>query len=389
LANNWGLAAGAKPDLSRLRTYLSSNMPPTPCLVFDIDIVQKQLDALVLAFPQSLVRYAVKANPAPSVLKLLVGRGLGFDVAGPHEVDLVIKHGANPEHISYGNPIKKATEIARAYSRGVREFTSDSIVDLRHIAEYAPGSAVSIRFMPDGPPSINTFGGKFGCHPDCLLTLVAEANELGLRPGLAFHVGSQQVDPGAWRAAIAVAGNTFRQAADLGIHMRRLNIGGGFAVPYRNNVPSIDQYGSCISEALHTHFRGVELDVLIEPGRFLVAPAGVIHTEVVLVTTRSRSDKQRWVYLDVGRFNGLAETENEIIDYEIVGPRDPDGVTGRVILAGPTCDGLDVLYQDKPYELPVSLKSGDHLEVRDAGAYTASYSSVNFNGIEPLRVYEI
>jgi ornithine decarboxylase len=123
---------------------------------------------------------------------------------------------------------------------------------------------------------------------------------------------------------------------------------------------------------------------MIEPGRYVAAPAGVLHAQVVLVSHKSYGDEARWVYLDVGRFGGLAETEDEAIQYRLVTDRD-GGPAGPVILAGPTCDSVDILYQRTPYDLPVDLRAGDVVRILGAGAYTATYASVGFNGIPPLR----
>jgi ornithine decarboxylase len=205
-----------------------------------------------------------------------------------------------------------------------------------------------------------------------------------LRPGIAFHVGSQQPDVAAWEIGIATAAKLFAEAAAQGVAMTRLNLGGGFATPHRAGVPSLGAYAATIAAALDTYFPGDRPELMLEPGRVLVADAGLLRTEVVLVAHRG---ERRWVYLDIGRYNGLAEAENEAIAYrfEPVGP--PGGPAGPVVLAGPTCDGDDVLYQRTPYELPLSLRTGDRLDLPGTGAYTASYASVGFNGIEPLRTY--
>lgn len=211
--------------------------------------------------------------------------------------------------------------------------------------------------------------------------LLRQAVEAGLRPGIAFHVGSQQPDPAAWEIGIATAAKV---AAEAGVVLERLNIGGGFATEHREPVPSLTDYAAAIHAALREHLPEPEL--LLEPGRVIVADAGLIRTEVVLVTTRAAADERRWVYLDVGRYNGMAECENEAVAYRLE-PVGVKGPQGPVVLAGPTCDGDDVLYQRTPCALPRSLKAGDRLDIPGTGAYTASYSSVAFNGIEPLRTY--
>lgn len=347
-----------------------------PYLVIDTDAVEARAREFVALFPGARIRYAVKANPEPAVLDALLSVGAGFDVAGRAEIELCLSRGADPASLAYGNTIKKRSDIAFAYARGVREFTSDALSDLENLAECAPGSLVSIRLLLDAPDSVTPFGRKFGCAPEVALDLVRRAVALGLRPGLAFHVGSQQLDLRAWEIGIATAAKLCAE----GIALERLNIGGGFAVSYREPVPSLAEYAACVSSALTAYFPDGHPELLLEPGRVLVAEAGVIRTEVVLV----KPGEPRWVYLDIGRYNGLAETENEAIAYQVLTER--AGPSGPVILAGPTCDGDDVLYQRTPYELPLSLRAGDLVEIPAAGAYTASYASVAFNGIEPLAV---
>ncbi|MEV6447848.1 type III PLP-dependent enzyme [Amycolatopsis sp. NPDC051716] len=371
-------------DFTRIRRFLEERDPPTPCLVVDTDAVAARAAEFGAAFPGALIRYAVKANPAPPVLDALVAAGIGFDVAGPAELELCLARGAGPGEIAYGNPIKKPRDIAFAFERGVREFTSDAPADVDHLGRYAPGAAVSIRIVLDAPASATPFGRKFGCAPAEALDLVLRAAALGLRPGIAFHVGSQQPDVTAWEIGVATAAKLFAEAAAHGVEMTRLNLGGGFATAHRTAVPSLAAYAATIGAALDSAFPAGRPEVLLEPGRVLVADAGLLRTEVVLVADR---DGRRWVYLDIGRYNGLAEAENEAIAYRFEPVGGHDGPSGPVVLAGPTCDGDDVLYQRTRYALPRSLRTGDRLDLPGTGAYTASYASVAFNGIEPLRTY--
>ncbi|WP_290055840.1 type III PLP-dependent enzyme [Amycolatopsis solani] len=367
-----------------LRRFLDEQNPPTPCLVVDTDVVAARARDVRAAFPGALIRYAVKANPAPPVLDALVAAGIGFDVAGPAELALCLARGAAPADVAYGNPIKKPRDIADAFELGVREFTSDTPDDVDHLGRYAPGSAVSIRVVLDAPDSVTPFGRKFGCEPAEALDLVLRAAALELRPGIAFHVGSQQPDVAAWEIGIATAAKLFAEAGAQGVAMTRLNLGGGFATAHRSAVPSLAAYAQAIANALDAHFPGERPELLLEPGRVLVADAGLLRTEVVLVAHRG---ERRWVYLDIGRYNGLAEAENEAIAYRFEPVDAAGGPSGPAGLAGPTCDGDDVLYQRTPYELPLGLRTGDRLDVPGTGAYTASYASVGFNGIEPLRTY--
>jgi ornithine decarboxylase len=151
-------------------------------------------------------------------------------------------------------------------------------------------------------------------------------------------------------------------------------------------VPEINAYGAAIRRALETHLGGFDGQILVEPGRYLVGDAGVIEAEVVLISNRPDNDEARWVYLDIGMFNGLTETLDEAIRYRVGAPGDKSQ-QGPVVLAGPSCDSADVLYEKSGYQLPVDLAIGDRVRLMSTGAYTSSYSSVWFNGFEPLRCF--
>jgi ornithine decarboxylase len=366
-------------------------VPQTPFLLMDLDVVRRSYRRLRAVLPSARVCYAVKANPHPRVLATLVELGAGFDVASPAEVALCLRAGAAPESISYGTTVKKRSDVAFGWRAGVRCFAVDSGADLENIADAAPGAQVYARlFVPDDGAR-TPFGRKFGCTPSEAAALLQRARELGLIPcGVSFHVGSQQLDPSAFARGVAAAASVAEHGAPVPI----LNLGGGFPVAYASSVPPLQAYATAILHAVARHFPGTPPDLVIEPGRVLVAEAGVITTEVVLVADR---DGRRWVYLDIGRYGGLAETENEAIAYRIVSSRgergehgehgERGGPDGPVVLAGPTCDGDDVLYQHTPYHLPLALRAGDRLDILAAGAYTASYASVAFNGFPPLPTY--
>jgi ornithine decarboxylase len=369
---------------SRIGDFLDRCPAETPYLVLDLDIVADRYRRLVSAFPGTTVCYAMKANPEPSLIRMLVGLGASFDVASPSEIDLCLASGADPASLSYGNTIKKVADIRHAHDRGIRLFAFDSDMELRKLAENAPGAAVFCRILVDNTGARWPLGQKFGCSTAMAAELLVHARERGLRPvGVAFHVGSQQVEPSSWRHSVAQAAQVFRSCAACGLHLDMLNVGGGFPVPYTEPVPPIERYAAVIGASVADSFGNAAPRVVIEPGRYVAAEAGVLRSQVILVAHKSHEDDVRWLYLDVGRFGGLAETEGEAIRYDLVtghtGPRGP------FVIAGPTCDSVDIMYQRSRYELPLALNSGDHVDILGAGAYTAPYSSVGFNGFPPLR----
>jgi ornithine decarboxylase len=379
-------APATVPD--RIREFLDRVAPPTPCLVVDLDVVRDRFLAVRAALPTARICYAVKANPAPEVIALLAELGSDFDVASTAEITLCLANGARPESLAYGNTIKKPADIAFAHRHGVTLFTTDSLGDVEHIARRAPGARVFCRVLVEPPGAATPFGRKFGCDEQMACDILLRATEIGLRAhGVSFHVGSQQTDPDAWRGGIEQAARIGRRLADAGVELPMINLGGGFPVRYRTDVPTIADCVAAIQHRLAEQFGDRQPSPLIEPGRAVVADAGVIRSEVVLVARKSAADEHRWVYLDIGRYSGLAETEAEMITYRLAST--VPGPDGPVVLAGPTCDGDDVIYQRTPYRLPLALASGDHVDILSAGAYTASYSSVSFNGFAPLPTYVI
>jgi ornithine decarboxylase len=371
----------------RIARFLDERRPATPCLIIDLDHIERNYSELRRLLPLARIFYAVKANPAPEVIERLAALSSSFDAASGPEIRLCLEHGAPPERISFGNTIKKARDIAEAHEAGVRLFAFDSIEELEKIAAHAPGAQVFCRILLDCAGAEWPLSRKFGCSPAMAERLMARAAELGLEAqGLSFHVGSQQTDLGQWDRAVAEVGRLFRVLAERGVPLKLVNLGGGFPARYRSEVPAVEAYAAAVMEAMTRHFGNDLPEMVIEPGRSLVGDAGVIESEVVLVSRKDESEERRWVYLDIGKFGGLAETMDEAIKYRLSSSKD-GGETGPVILAGPTCDSVDILYERTGYRLPLDLKSGDLVRFHSAGAYTSSYASVGFNGFPPLAVH--
>ena len=372
-----------------LRSRRNEGQDVEPCLVVDLEVVRDNYQTFSKALPDSRVFYAVKANPAPEVLSLLASMGSCFDCASVQEIQMALDAGATPERVSFGNTIKKERDIARAFALGIRLFSVDCSAEVEKIARAAPGSKVFCRILYDCAGAEWPLSRKFGCDPEMAVDVLDLAKRLGLEPyGISFHVGSQQHNIEAWDRALASTASIFRGCAERGISLSMVNLGGGFPAKYLRKTPKLESYGKAIFRALRRHFGNAIPETIIEPGRGLVGNAGVIEAEVVLIAKRSPEDEVRWVYLDIGKFHGLAETIDESIRYPIRTPRDRDEMT-PCIIAGPTCDSVDVLYEKSPYPLPISLAIGDKVLIEATGAYTTTYSSVGFNGYPPLRQYVI
>lgn len=373
----------------KIARYLADHAPPTPCLVLDVDRVEQNYRRLTASLPLARVYYAVKANPAAPILERLVRLGSCFDAASFEEIEFCLAAGARPETISYGNTIKKASAIRCAYEAGVTMFAFDSLEELEKIALHAPGAKVYCRLLVENEGAEWPLSRKFGTTAEVARGLMLRAGEMGLDPyGLSFHVGSQQTTTEAYEAAVARVGMLFTDLKRAGVNLRMVNLGGGYPVRYRDEIPGIDRFGDAIMRAMVQAFGNELPEIVVEPGRFIVADAGVLQSEVVLVCHKAAEDPVRWVYLDIGRFGGLAETEGEAIKYRIATPHD-GGATGPVTLAGPTCDGADILYERSNYRLPLALRCGDVVRLADTGAYVSTYASQRFNGFVPLAEHYI
>ena len=373
----------------RILDFLAHRRPEGPCLVLDLDVVRDNYLAFASAMPDTRIFYAVKANPAPEILGLLADLGSSFDTASVREIELALAAGATADRISYGNTIKKERDIARAHELGITLFAADCVGEVEKIARAAPGARVFCRILADGEGAEWPLSRKFGCAPEMALDVLEHAHRLGLHAyGISFHVGSQQTNLAAWDKALKQSAWVFKQLAERGITLSMVNLGGGFPARYLKEVPAVESYGQAIYRAVRKHFGNAIPETIIEPGRGMVGAAGAIKAEVVLVSKKQAGDEKRWVFLDIGKFGGLAETMEEAIRYRLITARDGEA-KGPCIVAGPTCDSADVLYEKKPYELPLSLTVGDEVLIDAAGAYTTTYASVAFNGFAPLQAYVI
>ncbi|MBA9083428.1 MULTISPECIES: type III PLP-dependent enzyme [Bartonella] len=373
----------------RIRDFLSTHRPKGPCLIVDLDVVRENYLNFEKALPQSRIFYAIKANPAPEILSLLTSLGSSFDAASVAEIKMALEAGATAERISFGNTIKKERDIAYAHTLGISLYAVDCVEEVEKIARAAPGARVFCRILTNGEGAEWPLSRKFGCVPDMAVDVLRRAHQLGLQAyGVSFHVGSQQTHLNAWDHALSDVALVFERLEKEGIQLKLVNMGGGFPARYLKEVPTTQVYGIAIFDSLKKYFGNRIPETIIEPGRAIVGNAGVIRTEVVLISKKADNDNIRWVYLDIGKFNGLAETMGEAIRYPIETIHD-DKAMEPCILAGPTCDSADVMYEKTPYLLPLSLTIGDELLIHGTGAYTTTYASVAFNGFEPLRSYVI
>ncbi len=377
--------ASQHPMSARLDAYVANNEFDRPTLIVDVDRVEEQFNALKAGLGRADIHYAVKANPALEIISRLVSLGSHFDAASRGEIEICLSQGARPETVSFGNTIKRPADIAWAYNAGIRLFAADADEELEKIAEHAPGADVYIRLIVEVSQADWPLTRKFGCDKDTAIRLLDVAKSLGLNPvGFSFHVGSQTRKAEMWEPSLDALAEIWHAGKAAGHDLTLLNIGGGFPAFYGEAIQAPTDYAAAVMDMINAKFGDVAT-IMAEPGRGMVAEAGVIACEVLLVSRKSDRDVHRWVYLSIGRFSGLAETEGEAIRYQFETPRDNDAM-GPCIMAGPSCDSADVLYEKRPMPLPLTLKAGDRVLIRNTGAYTSTYSSVCFNGFPPLDV---
>lgn len=383
-----GLSAREFTSVSRTEAFIFSHSFERPTLVIDREAVARQYSALAQGLGRARIHYAVKANPEAEILRTLVGLGSNFDAASRAEIEMCLAAGATADRISFGNTVKRVSDIAWAHAAGIGIFAADAEAELEKLAAHAPGCEVYIRIVVESCEADWPLSRKFGCARDKALDLISYAKRLDLKPvGLSFHVGSQTKRAAMWRRVLEQVAAVWHAAQDAGHELRLLNIGGGFPAFYGQEIDAPMIYAQDVMSQISELFGEVP-EIMAEPGRGMVAEAGAIAAEVLLVSKKSDNDLHRWVYLDIGRFSGLAETEGEAIRYQFLTDRDHEP-TGSCILAGPSCDSADVLYEKQPVQLPIGLQAGDRIVIRNCGAYTSTYASVGFNGFPPLDVVVI
>jgi ornithine decarboxylase len=377
-------------DSSALRSALAESTADR--IVFDLAGIVDRHDDLRRELPGADVRFAVKACPVDDVLDALAAAGAGFDAASPNEIAQALRTGVPPDRVHYGNTIKSDQDIATAYRKGVRLFATDSLADVRAIAAHAPGSRVFCRLATPGSGALWGLTGKCGCSVPQAVEILAAARAHGLVPaGLSLHVGSQQMTVAAWREAFTGLAGTISRLDALGIRLDHVNLGGGLpAMGYRNRAgialtPPLPAILGAIRDGMRQLrlIAAGPLDFVLEPGRHLVADQGAIRAHVVRLTER----EQHWLYLSCGRFNGLYELDQ--IQYRLEFPTHPAGPRVLARVAGPTCDSDDAFGPESLIPVPAGLASGDPVWIMSAGAYSVSYTTVGFNGFDPLPCHTI
>jgi len=347
-----------------------------PFLILESRLLRAKVETFRAAMPRVRPHFAVKSNPNPRVLASLRDAGAGFEIASTTELETLLDLRVPAREIFYSNPIKSRASIAYALEHGVEWFVLDAVEELHKIFELAPEAKLCLRLFTPNDGSIYPLSGKFGAHELEAAQIISEAARVGANlAGASYHVGSQCSEVESWRIGLRAARDAFDRMDSIGLAPRLLNLGGGFPVDMGHPVPSISEIGAAINEELGAF--QPEVQVIAEPGRYLVGDTGWFVCRVIGTSTRKG---QRWLYLDAGTHGGLTELTD---DFALTVRTDRSGPMISWTVAGPTCDGRDVCVHNQP--LPADLQEGDLVYVEKAGAYTNAMAST-FNGFPPPAV---
>ena len=340
----------------------------TPFLYLDPKIIIEKYNQFRKIFPDYDLFYSIKANSDAPVLDTLAELGCGFDIASRNELKLLVERKINPEKILFSAPIKLPSHIAAAYDYGIDTYAVDSLAEVDKLAKLAPSSHVYVRLAVDNSGALWPLTRKFGVNLEDAAHLLAYAKDQKLKPiGATFHVGSQNISKENWGLAIQTVARLAGYLEKRSIEISFLNIGGGFPARYLENIPSLDEFGRYIKDEIAKAFQ-TKMQFVLEPGRAMVAESGVL---VATVIGKALRGARMWYYLDIGLFNGLMEAY-EKFRYPVITQK--KGIEKIATLAGPSCDSVDVIYEEV---LLPDLAVGDKVMFLSSGAYTTSYKTYN------------
>lgn len=370
-----------KPKLSASRIQKLAKEHGTPLFIIDRKTILEELARFRKLLPGVTPYYAVKANPAESVVKLLADNKTGFDVASVGEIKSVLGAGVKPDRMIFANTIKKPQALEFAVKNGVDTMTFDSEYELHKIAKYAPGAKVLVRIKVPNVGSVVELSIKFGADPPDAIPLLIKAAKLGLRPvGVSFHVGSQCTHVENYLDAFELASIIFRDAKLKQLQLELLDIGGGFPIRhFSHDEDTFARMAPLISKELDRLFNS-SVRIIAEPGRALIGPACTL---VMTVIGKAIRNNKHWYYLDDGVYGCLSGTVYDHCNYEYkVFKR---GLTQISTLTGPTCDSFDVISTSE--ELP-ELEVGDLVYVDNIGAYSIA-TGTHFNNMPLAKIVTI
>ncbi|MEQ2354594.1 type III PLP-dependent enzyme [Pseudoalteromonas piscicida] len=366
----------AQPSIAHIEQLASQF--GAPLMVLDCDAIRRQYRALKHALPGVMLHFALKPLPHAAVVRTLLDEGASFDLATSGEVDLVASQGVPSERTIHTHPIKRDSDIRDALAYGCTVFVVDNINELEKFIAYKDQAEILVRLSFRNKDAFADLSKKFGCSPEAAIDIISLAQQLGIRiKGLSFHVGSQSPNPTKYVEAINASAKVVKQVAELGLPaLSTLDIGGGFPVPYSQDVLPIDVFCAPINIALAQ--LPETMQIIAEPGRFIVASSV---TSVASVMGQATREGKTWYYLDDGVYGSFSGLMFDEAAYPIDSAKQ-DGERFESVLAGPTCDSIDVISDS--IMLP-KLNNGDLIISRMMGAYTLA-TATDFNFFKRAEV---
>ncbi len=367
------------PHLERSLSASLQNTFTTPTIICSQDQIAANLHTLLqqFEFPGSNVYFPVKVNHTPEVITCLNQLGTNFEIASLGELSILETLKIPGQRIIFSNPVKISSHIQAAYLYGIRDFAFDTETELEKIAVNAPQSSVFARLSISNLGAEWALNDKFGIPQTEVVRLMKKAIDLNLNPnGIAFHVGWNNKNPETYSNAIAIVSELFEELNRNDIHLKFLNIGGGFPAHNCDSYALLEAIAHKIKPQLNAIQKQYDIRIIAEPGSFLLANAATMVCRVVDVIQR---ENKRWIFLDSGIFQGFQWVMSHI-SYAIIYPYHIPNETSfqQYIITGPTCDSHDVFAEN--VRLPDSIKSGDFMLVYPAGAYISS--AQHYNGFD-------
>ncbi len=356
-----------------IRQLLNQKDLTTPVLLLSRGEIGRNYDALSKALPRVRIHYAVKPNNHEAVITEVFNRGGNFDVCSASEIDMVMKTGIDPATLVHSHPIKSLPEFDYAVGKELEMFVVDNIEEIRKLKRYKRKLKILVRYrINTNTNAVVNLQYKFGCQADDVIEFARLIKQTGHDfYGLCFHIGSQCICPENYVTAISVAHDLINNLDQAGFNMRMLDIGGGFPVQYAQPVPAIDEFCKPIADALDKHIRP-GINVVSEPGRYIAATPATLICSII---GKSIRDGKVWYYLDDGLYSTFSGIVYDQCQYPVV--TDIEGPQRLSVLAGPTCDSFDVMYDG--LMIP-EHNVGDKLMFMSTGAYCA-VSGSNFNAL--------
>jgi len=361
----------------------------TPLMVVDHEVLRRNYAEFCKRLPRVQAYYALKANPDPAIVRTFYEIGASFDVASMPEFQVVYENIQDlPDRerqdfiwdkIVYANPIKD-TETLLKLDPYKPLVTYDNYEEIKKIRRHAPHAGLVLRLKVPNTGAMVELSSKFGASPGEAVKLIAAAHDAGLVvEGLSFHVGSQTTNFENYVQALHLAAGVFKEAKACGFRLKLLDIGGGFPAPYDQQQKPFKLLARKINAELNRLFPE-EIEILAEPGRFLVATAA---TAIAKVIGKADRDEKRCYYINDGVYHTFSGIIFDHCQYHLKALK--KGPKQICSVFGPTCDALDTISLAE--ELP-DLKLGDLVYSENIGAYSCA-SSTWFNGFPPAKVVHI